>query len=251
MIRHKMKPFAISDLRSRSLRRVPMVLLQPFIHIIDEALLAPDHPGQCLPHNTCGIVGDPGRRNCPIECIGFLPALLKEIVEFRSERRGGRRFGQPQAHHGFCACVQMKVIIRRSLRSRQIRTNSLLPSQDDIVVDSVLDVWCRVARTKETFVVGLVFSEKQLRVAIGIERDIPRVRARSRERDAAVGFRPFPKPGLLLLRIPCPGVPEPQCRQQAQRSGLRAPVANGDADQDIAWFGLPGTQRTRQNSGHP
>jgi hypothetical protein len=51
------------------------VFLQPFVHVEEEILLGPQHPGQRLPHHERFIFADPGRRYGLVELIGLMLAV--------------------------------------------------------------------------------------------------------------------------------------------------------------------------------
>ena len=54
-----MKPFTIADTQPRvGLQGIGAVLLQPFVGIEEEVLLAPQHAGQRLPHDRGPVVVD-------------------------------------------------------------------------------------------------------------------------------------------------------------------------------------------------
>ena len=50
--------------------------------------------------------------------------------------------------------------MRGGLGPRLVRVDGLLRAGNDVVVDSVLDVTCRVGCAEEALVVGVVFSEQ-------------------------------------------------------------------------------------------
>jgi hypothetical protein len=93
----QMEPFVIPDPPAWS-QRIDTVFLQPLVHIVKEKLLAPQHPGQRLPHHIGGVFADAGRRYRPIEVVGLMPARLEDLREPRAERclDAGRHIAQPQ-----------------------------------------------------------------------------------------------------------------------------------------------------------
>ena len=74
--------------------------------IEEEVLLAPQHPGQRLPHDIGRIFADTGRRDRPIELVGLAPARLEDLIEARAERFLGTGCGiaQPQSDNGGRPC---------------------------------------------------------------------------------------------------------------------------------------------------
>jgi hypothetical protein len=65
--------------------RIDVVLLEPFVYIVKEILLAPQHSGQRLPHHIGGIVTGAGRGYRPVELVSLAPAGPRRFA--RSWRR--------------------------------------------------------------------------------------------------------------------------------------------------------------------
>src|SRR5262245_39282808 len=55
---------------------------------------------------------------------------------------------------------------------------------------------------------------------------------------AILGPRDRAQFGTLLIAPPCPGVAEPEGRQQPQRRGVSATIGGGNADHHVIWSGL-------------
>ena len=89
MIADHVEPLAIAHLTGCRPHRIETVLLEPFVGIEEEVLLAPQHPGQCLPHHISFIRADPGRGDRLIKRIGVPPALFEDLIELSPERVAG------------------------------------------------------------------------------------------------------------------------------------------------------------------
>jgi hypothetical protein len=83
------------------------MLPQPHVDIEKEVLFAPQHPGQCLPHDIGRIFADTGRRYRPIERVGLTPARLDDLIEPPAERflGTGCDIAQPQPDDGGRPCA--------------------------------------------------------------------------------------------------------------------------------------------------
>jgi len=65
------------------------MLFEPFVGVIKEMLLAPQHPSQRLPHHVGGILADFGRGYRAVELVGLAPTLIDDLIELPAERRVG------------------------------------------------------------------------------------------------------------------------------------------------------------------
>jgi hypothetical protein len=83
-------------------QRISAMFLKPFVDIVKEKLLAPQHPGQRLPHHIGRVFADTGRCYRPIEFVGLAPARLDDLRKPTAERfRGiGCCITEPQADNG-------------------------------------------------------------------------------------------------------------------------------------------------------
>jgi hypothetical protein len=50
------------------------MFFEPFVDVVVKKLLAPQHPGQRLPHHIGRIFADAARRDRVIESVGLAPA---------------------------------------------------------------------------------------------------------------------------------------------------------------------------------
>ena len=61
MLVHHVEPFAVPHEASARLHRILTMFREPFVHVEEEILLAPEHPGQRLAHDQGFIFAD----TCP------------------------------------------------------------------------------------------------------------------------------------------------------------------------------------------
>ena len=85
VIAYHVEPLVIANLMGRRPHRVGAVLFEPFVGIVEEVLLTPQHPGQCLPHHIGGVFADLGRRYRLIKRIGVTSTLIDDLIELRAE----------------------------------------------------------------------------------------------------------------------------------------------------------------------
>ena len=114
------------------------------------------------------------------------------------------------------------------------RVDRVAVALDHAGMERVLDVGRRIGLTPETRCVALVLGEQQFRCAIAREPVL-----------AQLGMRGLDDAGshlaerrLGLVRIPRPGIAEPERRQDAQPGRFRPAVVHRDADEDILGTGL-------------
>ena len=89
MVADHVEPLAVADLTRRRPHRIVAMFLEPYVGVVKEVLLAPQHPGQCLPHHAGRILADAGRRNRLIERVGLAPSLLYDLIELPAEGVAG------------------------------------------------------------------------------------------------------------------------------------------------------------------
>ena len=100
MVADDVEPFAVAHLTGRGPHRIEAVFLEPFVGVVKEVLLAPQHPGQCLPHHLGLILADTGGSHRLIERVGLASTLIDDLIELSAEgiaRRSERLFGTPNA----------------------------------------------------------------------------------------------------------------------------------------------------------
>src|SRR5262249_19330188 len=151
--------------------RIDPVLLEPFVYIVKEILLAPQHSGQRLAHRIGCVFSNTGWRYRPIELVGLTPARLEGLRESGAERvrSAGRSIAKPQPDDGSCRGTHPQLVVRGGLGPGIVWVDCVLPVADNAVVDPVLDIGCGIGGTEETLVVRLVFGEQQDRTSLAVE----------------------------------------------------------------------------------
>src|SRR5690242_8098051 len=87
VIADQMEPFAVTDALARiGPERVGSVFFEPLIVVEEEVLLAPQHAGQCLPHDICRVIADASRYDCPVKLAGLTAATIETLLELRIKR---------------------------------------------------------------------------------------------------------------------------------------------------------------------
>src|SRR5215472_9380584 len=89
------EPLVVPDPAARP-SHIDAVLLEPFVYIVKEILLAPQHAGQRLSHHIGCIVAGTGRGDRPIELVGLAPARLEDLRKADAKWSRGRRCGIAQ-----------------------------------------------------------------------------------------------------------------------------------------------------------
>ena len=91
-----MPPVAIPSMLTFGRRgRARRVACQPLLHLIVVKLLAPQQPGQGLPHHQPGVVREPGGNDGGVKLVRLVPALPEELDESPAKRRAlGRGIAQ-------------------------------------------------------------------------------------------------------------------------------------------------------------
>ena len=137
------------------------MLGEPFVQIKEEILLGPEHAGHGLAHDQSFILGDLGRRDLAIELVRFPLTGLQgrgKAAEGIADS-GGRHVRQAQTDGGGLSRTHLQVILCRGFGSHLGGVHPAGIALDDIVVDSVFDVWGVVGSAEDALVVGLVFRE--------------------------------------------------------------------------------------------
>src|SRR5262249_2918061 len=145
------EPLVIADPAARP-SRIDPVLLEPFVYIVKEILLAPQHSGQRLAHHIGCVFSRTGWRYRPIELVGLTPARLEDVRESGAKgvRSAGRAIAEPQADDGSCPGTHPQLVMRGGLGPGVAWIDCVLPVADDAVVDPVLDIGCGIAGTEQT-----------------------------------------------------------------------------------------------------
>ncbi len=77
--------------RVAGLHRIDTMFLEPFVHVEEEILLAPEHPGQRLAHDEGLIFADTFRSYGLVELIGLALTGLHDFSEALEGIAHGRR----------------------------------------------------------------------------------------------------------------------------------------------------------------
>ncbi len=78
---YHVEPFAVPYEASAGLHRILTMFREPFVHVEEEILLAPEHPGQCLPHDNRLIFVHTFWSYGLVELIGLALAGLHDLGE--------------------------------------------------------------------------------------------------------------------------------------------------------------------------
>ncbi len=219
LVRHRddmlvdhVRPVAVSHRRCARFPRIDAMFLEPFRDIEEIVLLAPQHPGQGLPHHVRGVSADTGGRQMAVERVGLALALCQdsgEAVE-RIAEQIRRRIGQSQADDGGLPGAHRHLVVRGRLGPDLLRIDRVLPPRRDEVVDAVLGVGGRIRRAEEAPIVRLVLGEEQRRPAFAIQVVGPELGiGRSDDAVAVRGGCDF-QGRLRRFRPPAPDIAEPQ-----------------------------------------
>jgi hypothetical protein len=148
--------------------RLAGITVEPSRYVVVVELLAPQHPGEGLPHHHCFVRrGDRGSE-AGIELVGLGPAGGEHLVEIPSHcgRRGraGARGTQPQPQLDRGLRRDVDPVPGSGLRTPATWVDGCGTGQD-VVVDSVLGVRRWPGDTVQALRVGLVLAEQEHRRA--------------------------------------------------------------------------------------
>ena len=107
MFADHVEPLAVPRSAGFRQQRIGTMFVEPFVEIVEEILLAPQHPGQSLPHHIGRIFADTGRRYRSVEFVGLAPARFKDLHKPRTKRflTTTCDIGEPQADDGIRPCA--------------------------------------------------------------------------------------------------------------------------------------------------
>ena len=180
------KPLVIADPPARP-QRIDAMLQQPFVHVVEEKLLTPQHAGQRLPHDIGRVFADTGGCDRPIKFVGLAPARLEDLREPRAERLYGAGccIAQPHTDNGGRPGGHAQLVMRGGLGAGVVRIDRVLPARREVVIESVLDVGGGIGGAEETLVVGLVLGEQQMRLPLAIKEIVAEPRVCRGDRNGA------------------------------------------------------------------
>src|SRR6516225_972224 len=96
MIADHVEPLAVANLAGRGPHWVGIVFHEPFIGMVKEILLAPQHPGQRLSHHIGYVLAYAGGSYRPVKLVGLAPTRLYDLIKFLVKRVSQYRVAQPQ-----------------------------------------------------------------------------------------------------------------------------------------------------------
>ena len=144
---------------------------EPYVHVEEEILFAPEHPGHRLAHDESFIFADTGWGYGFVELIRLTltgPHGRGEALE-RIADGGRRRITEPQADGGCLSRTHIQLVVRRRLGPRLPRVDRLVLSLNDVVVDPVFYIRRQVCRAEDSFVVRLIFREQQRDFSLAVQ----------------------------------------------------------------------------------
>ena len=218
------------------------IAVQPARHVVVVELLAPQHPGEGLPHHQ-RLVGRGGRgRQFGVELVGLGPAAGDDRVERRSQSGGrfapGARGTQPQPQLDGRARRNGHPVPEGALRPAPIGIHRG-QAGPDVVVDAVLRVRRTGVGAVQALDVRLVLAEQRLgadAVRAGGGQQLELTQERVVHRDGVVPGRL--QPGPRAVDVPGPRVAEPGRGQHVQGVGVRTGVGHLDRHQHVHRIGL-------------
>jgi len=95
VIADHVEPLAIAHLTGCLPHRIEAMFQEPFVGIQQEVLLAPQHPGQCLPLHIGHVLADVSGGHRPIERIRIAAARFDNLAELAAKRIAGAAVAQP------------------------------------------------------------------------------------------------------------------------------------------------------------
>ena len=119
------------------------MFVEPFVHVEEVALLAPEHPRQRLPHDIGRIFADAGWRDRVVERVGLALALGHGLCKGAAKRiadGAGRGIGQPKPDDGGLSRPDIQLVVRGCLGPRLLRIDGVLLARHNEIVDAVLHI---------------------------------------------------------------------------------------------------------------
>jgi hypothetical protein len=212
----------VALLRRRGLGRVAV---EPGGDVVVVELLAPQHPGERLPHHERLVRGRRIGRQVGVERVGLGAAGGDHLVEVRPATGG-----EPQAQLHGLAARHREPVPRRALAAA-LRGVDGGHAGHDVVVDAVLRV-AGARHPEEPLGVGLVVAEQQLGTGTDVERE------RAEERVLGAHGRSVGDELVGRRAVPRPGVAVPEVRQHVQRVGVVSGVGHPDRHEQVERGGL-------------
>ena len=238
-----------SKLSQRSLRpvaargrraRLGRVAVEPALDVVVVELLAPQHPGERLPHHVRLVVRARRRRQLGVELVRLAAPLRGHVGEVRPRRPPSTPPGRSRSAqlHGL-ARRHRDAVVERRLGAAALGVDRV-GAGDDVVVDPVLRVARRPSspKSRSVFVslsqnssVGAAPSGPSSATSSSSPRNGCSVTTRAAAPSAA-------QLGRLAVEVPGPGVAVPGRRQHVERVVLGAGVRDLDRQKDVEGVGL-------------
>ena len=188
-------------------------------------LLRPEHPRQGLALHVARVRGKTLGNDLRIEFIGLRNPLIEGRLKLLVQQiRGGLLRCEAQAKHRPLAGRNIQPIIRGGLGARLRRIHRAGLAVNQVFVDPVLYKRRSIRRAVEPLAIGLVLSEEQLRRALADQPSLAVVivnRLDGRHLREPTLTRQC---GARRVPGPCPGVAEPERRQQVQLRAFRTAI---------------------------
>ena len=121
----------------------------------------------------------------------------------------------------------------RRLRSGFLRIHRPGLTENDAVVDAVLDVRAAVGNAEDALRVGFVFREQKRRVPFAVKVPFSKLGAGGLDDAARRAGGGLLQNRFFGIDLPGPLIAEPERRQDVQPGRLRAAVVNADLDEDL------------------
>src|SRR5215510_14935120 len=158
-----MAPVAIAPVLAFGRRgRTRWIAFQPLPHLIMVKLLAPQQPGQGLPHHQPGVVRERSGNDGSVKFIRLVHALPEEFDEGAAKRRAcGWRITQAQQDRATLTRAQRQVVVGRGFGAYLRGIHRRLVAVYEIVVDSVLHEGRCVGYAIEAPAIRVVLREQE------------------------------------------------------------------------------------------
>ena len=218
-------------------RWIGRVAVEPLADVEVVELLAPEQARERLPLDPPFLGGHLRAAEGRIERIGLCAARVEDRI--RAGERVGRELpGQAQQDLLGRTRRNDEAVPERRLRAGPAGVDGVAVPVHDERVERVLHVRRGVRRGPESLGVRLVLGEQRPRLASCGQHVIPEPRVDRLDGSTTAGSGSGNRPAVAELRpvrlpAPCPGVPEPERRQEMERGRIRTVVRGGDPDQDV------------------
>src|SRR5579864_3690484 len=147
-----MRPFVITPKLPAGIGcRLSRIALQPAVHVIVIALLAPNEAGECLALHEPRVLADSFWRSLLVEFIRFFFSLVEPRLKRRSEIFLGRReriarvaIHQPQTDRPAFSRRNFRYEMPRGFRAFHFRIHRAALAVDQVAMKGILHEWTPV-----------------------------------------------------------------------------------------------------------